>query len=86
MLPSTLFLCLCFTLYSSSISKYKPPGLISKGRSVFCITPFGGGCLGGFYFEGLTHGGVYFRNFAVYLKKSLHGDLDSFLFRSQKVK
>ena len=31
---------------------------------VFCVTG-----LGGIYFEGLIHGGAYFRNFTVYCEK-----------------
>jgi len=46
------------------ISKYKLPGFIFEGtyyRTYFCVSD-----LGGFYMEGIIHGGAYFRNFTVY--------------------
>ena len=50
---------LCFTLYLTEISQYKPPGgaYIWRGdlTEVFCVTS-----LGGLYLEGLIHGGAYF--------------------------
>ena len=60
LLPRTKFtVFLCFTLYLTYISKYKPPGgLIFGGailRRVFCVTS-----LGDFYLEGLIHGGLIF--------------------------
>ena len=65
---------LCFALYLTAISEYKPPGgLIFGGpikRRVFCVTSFffffllGGG---GLYLEGLINGRAYFRNFTVVL-------------------
>ena len=50
---------ICFTLYLTEISKYKPPGwaYIWRGdlTEVFCVTS-----LGGLYLEGLIDGGAYF--------------------------
>ena len=59
---------LYFTPYLRVISKFKSSGgrrggLIFGGafqRRVFCVT-----ILSGLYFEGLIHGGAYFRNFTV---------------------
>ena len=56
---------LYLALYLGAISNNKPPGRrrhilrgdLPKG---FCVTSFGG-----LYFEGLIHGGAYFRNFTV---------------------
>ena len=60
---TTVFLC--FTLYLTDISKYKPPAELIFGgaieRRVFCVTS-----LGGLYLEGLIRGGTYFRNFTVF--------------------
>ena len=60
---------LCFTLYLSAISKYKPPvGLYFNG-GYSCILCYD---FGGLYLEGLIHGGAYFWNFTVTHGFSLH--------------
>ena len=55
---------LCFTLYLRAIFRVQAPGgLIFGGaisQKVFCVTG-----LGVLFFEGLIHGGAYFRNFTV---------------------
>ena len=63
---------LYFTLYLRVISNTTPPpgSLYSEGR-------FNGGFFalrvwGGLYLEGLIHGGVYFRNFTVFVKVELY--------------
>ena len=58
----TVFAFFYFVL--RAISKYKPPGgaYIWRGDLTegFCVTSSGG-----LYWEGLIHGGTYFRNFTV---------------------
>ena len=53
----TVSFLLCFILYLRAISKHKPPGAYIR-RGDF-NREFGGG----WYLEGLTHGGAYFLNF-----------------------
>ena len=62
---------LCFTLYLTEISKYKPPGgLYLEGRfngGFFALPDWGAYIWRGLYMEGLIHGGAYFRNFTVFI-------------------
>ena len=58
---------LFYFVFEGNFPSTSPRGLIFGGailRRVFCVTG-----LGGFYLEGLIHGGGYFRNFTVSLLK-----------------
>ena len=50
---------LCFTLYLRAIFQAQAPGGLIFGGAI------SEGVSGGFYLEGLIHGGAYFRNFTV---------------------